>query len=223
MALTVEGPARPAPRTGVSGASFEALLHALHPERERAAERYEAMRQRLRRFFRWRGARWPDELVDETLDRVGRKVAGGEVIRAADVGRYFLGVARNVLREAWQRERQRGPQHDVAALANRLDAGAGAAERQAEARLECLDRCLAELPSETRDLVLRYYRGQGVAKVEDRRVLASQLGVTTGTLRIRLHRLRLRLEACVRKCVGEPGEQETSHPLPPPSSEDGDQ
>jgi DNA-directed RNA polymerase specialized sigma24 family protein len=200
-------------------ATFEALLRALHPERERAAEGYEAIRQRLRRFFRWRGARWPDELTDETLDRVARRVAEGEVIRAPDVGRYFLGVARNVLRESWQRERQRGPEHDAAALASHLAAGVATAAQQGEARLECLDRCLAELPSETRDLVLNYYRGRGVAKVEDRRVLAAQLGVTPGTLRIRLHRLRLRLEACVRKCLGEP---ETSHALPPPSSEDGD-
>jgi hypothetical protein len=48
----------------------------------------------VRRFIR--GARWADELTDETIDRVARRLAGGETIRAADIGRYFLGVARNV-------------------------------------------------------------------------------------------------------------------------------
>ena len=217
MALTVERPPRAAGRE-VSGAAFEALLGALHPERERAAQKYEEIRQRLRRFFGWRGARWPDELTDETLDRVARRVAGGEVIRAADVGQYFLGVARNVLRESWQRERQRGHEHDAAALADRLAGGAGAPEQ--EGRLDCLDRCLAALPAETRDLVLRYYRGQGGTQRGDRRALAAQLGLAPGTLRIRLHRLRARLEACVRKCMAAP---ETSCPAPPPSGEDGDQ
>lgn len=203
---------------GASGPAFEALLRALHPERERAAEKYEEIRQRLRRFFRWRGARWADELTDETIDRVGRRVAGGEVIRAPDVGRYFLGVARNVLRESWQRERQRGPEYEASILADQRAESSKAARQDQEARLDCLDHCLAELPADTRDLVLRYYRGQGGAKIEDRRALAAQLGVNQGTLRIRLHRLRLRLEACVRKCMAGP---ETSSPFVPPSDEDG--
>ena len=200
-----------------SGPAFEALLLALHAERDRAAERYEEVRARLQRFFRWRGARWPDELTDETIDRVGRKVAAGEVIRVPDVGRYFLGVARNVLRESWERERQRGHAHDVPVPPDLAAESAAAAEQVLEARLDCLDRCLAELPAETRELVLRYYRGQGGSKIVDRRALAVQLGVTQGTLRIRLHRLRLRLEACVRKCMGP----ETSRAAGPPSSEDG--
>src|SRR5262245_56590758 len=123
------------------GTAFDALLRALHADRERAAEKYEEIRQRLRRFFRWRDASGPDELTDETIDRVGRRVAEGEVIRAPDVGRYFLGVARNVLREAWQRERQRGIQI-AGAPADMLAAPAPEADRAQEARLDCLDRCL---------------------------------------------------------------------------------
>ena len=56
-------------------------------------------------------------------------------------------------------------------------------------------------------------------KIEERRMLSIQLGVRAANLRIRLHRLRLRLESCVTKCMG----RETSRPLPPPSSEDGEQ
>jgi DNA-directed RNA polymerase specialized sigma24 family protein len=111
-----------------------------------------------------------------------------------------VGVGRNGLREAWQRERQRGPESDldgVAEIAAPADLPAG----DAEARLDCLDRCLGELPVETRDLVLRYYQGEGGGRVGDRRALAAQLGVAPGTLRIRLHRLRARLEACVRRCM----------------------
>jgi RNA polymerase sigma factor (sigma-70 family) len=219
VALTVEQPTPAAGGPDASGPAFEALLLALHPERERAAEKYEEMRQRLRRFFRWRGARYPDELTDETIDRVGRRVAGGEVIRAPDVGRYFLGVARNVLRESWQRERQRGGEVEALALAaDQRAVSTHEAQQDLDARLDCLDHCLAELPADTRDFVLRYYRGQGGAKIEDRRALAAQLGVSQGTLRIRLHRLRLRLEACVRRCMAGP---ETSSSSAPPIDENG--
>jgi DNA-directed RNA polymerase specialized sigma24 family protein len=209
VALTAERP------PVAAGEAFDALLRALHPQRDTAAERYEEMRRRLRRFFVWRGTRWPDELTDETIDRVGRRLAGGETIRAADVGRYFLGVARNVLREAWEQERQRGPEHGVSVLAERLPAPPAAAERQ-EARLDCLERCLAELGADSRELVLRYYEGEGAAKIAGRRALAARLGVAPPTLRIRLHRLRARLEACVQRCLAS---RETSVPGAPPSGE----
>jgi DNA-directed RNA polymerase specialized sigma24 family protein len=192
------------------GASFDALLSALHPDRETAAERYQAIRERVQRFFAWRGARWPDELADETIDRVARRLAGGEIIRTADVARYFLGVARNVLREAWQRDKVHGGEHDVNDLAEPTPVS-GPDE---DAHVECLERCLEELGADSRDLLLRYYQGDGMAKIEGRRALAAQLGLPSGTLRIRLHRLRARLESCVRKCLSA---RETPSPAQPPS------
>jgi RNA polymerase sigma factor (sigma-70 family) len=215
VALTHVSEPAAARRGGLAGPAFDALLRALDPQRDRAAEKYEEMRQRLRRFFVWRGARWPDELVDETIDRVARRLAGGETIRAADLARYFVGVGRNVLREAWQHERQRGPESGLEGVAE-VAAPADVPPGDAEARLDCLDRCLAEMPADTRELVLRYYQGEGGGRVGDRRTLAAQLGVSPGTLRIRLHRLRARLEACVRRCMRL---RETSVPRASPSSE----
>jgi DNA-directed RNA polymerase specialized sigma24 family protein len=86
-----------------------------------------------------------------------------------------------------------------------------------EARLECLDRCLGELPPETRELVLRYYQGGGGDRMKARATLAADLGVSPGVLRLRLHRIRARLHVCVRKCLAR---REMSGAGAPPIGED---
>jgi DNA-directed RNA polymerase specialized sigma24 family protein len=204
-------------RESTDSVSFEALLRALHPEREQAAQKYAEVRSRLEGFFTWRGARWPDELTDETIDRVARRVAGGEVIRAAEVGRYFLGVARNVLREAWQRERTR-PEHALGSVEDRAVGPSARPPVDEEVRMRCLDQCLLELGLEGRQLLLRYYEGEGGVRIASRRALATEMSLAPATLRIRLHRLRARVEACVRRCLGR---EETSGPPAPLVGEDG--
>ena len=55
--------------------SFAALLLFLDADRERAGEKYEELRRTLIRFFEWRGAPFPEEHADETLNRVARQAA----------------------------------------------------------------------------------------------------------------------------------------------------
>jgi DNA-directed RNA polymerase specialized sigma24 family protein len=196
-----------------AAAAFQALLRALHEDRDQAAHRYEEMRRRLHGFFSWRGARWPEELADETIDRVARRLAAGETIRTAEIGRYFLGVARNVLRESWPRESARAAQQALGPAA-----AAGVPDGESEARMQCLETCLGEMPEAERAVLLRYYEGQGGGRIEARRRLGLELGVPVATLRIRLHRLRVRLEACVRRCLAR---DETSSPREPLSHEGG--
>src|SRR5215510_12704015 len=88
-------------RGSLPGAGFEKLLTLLDPDRERAGVEYEEIRSKLVKFFKWRGWPRPEELVDETIDRVCWRLAEGEVIRQTDPFLYCHGVARNVLREAW--------------------------------------------------------------------------------------------------------------------------
>jgi DNA-directed RNA polymerase specialized sigma24 family protein len=199
---------KPRPR-GLDRDAFEALLAHLDPDRERAGERYEAIRYRLVRFFMCRGAALPDELADEAIDRVGRKLAGGEVIRIPDVGRYFLGVARNVLREAWDKEGRR----KSLPLAPGTDAAAPDAEAPG-AIVDCLERCLEKLPPESRDLLLRYYAADRSGKAAARRAIADGMGLGGAALRLRLHRLRAKLEGCIRHCLEQNGE---TSPLVAPS------
>ena len=60
---------------------FAKFLACLDPDPARAGEKYEALREALVKFLDWRGAHFPEELVDETFNRVTRKLEEGETIR----------------------------------------------------------------------------------------------------------------------------------------------
>src|SRR5262249_54062245 len=137
----------------LNGEAFELLLAALDPDRERAAAAYERLRERTIGLLRWWGALHPEELTDETLDRVARKLAEGVPIAAPSFGAYVRGVARLVFYEAG-RER-------VAPLTGR-EALPPVQPDDVEMAAQCLDHCLASLPAPERQVLLRYY-GPGKA------------------------------------------------------------
>ena len=78
---------------------FDRLLDWLDADRERAGLAYEKIRRRLMAILASRGCLCAEELADETIDRVARRVND---IRDAYVGEkaiYFLGVMNNVHHE----------------------------------------------------------------------------------------------------------------------------
>ncbi|MDA8018562.1 MAG: hypothetical protein MPN21_14070 [Thermoanaerobaculia bacterium] len=183
-------------RWQLTAESLDALLDALDADRDEAARIYERIRSRLVHLFRWRGCSEPEELVDETLNRVARKLADGLEIRAEDPFRYVIGVAHKVFHEILRhetrrqqalREAQHSPDPDPMTDGDRI-------------RLRCLDRCLERL-GDDRHWILRFYQGEKGVRIRNRKHLATELGITANALRIRAHRLRSRLEDCVRRCV----------------------
>ncbi|MET0551471.1 MAG: hypothetical protein ABW221_00435 [Vicinamibacteria bacterium] len=192
---------------------LSAVLALFEADPERAAVRYEEMRGRLIRFFAWQGVLDAEDCADETIDRLARRLAEGEQIKASDPARYVHGVARNVLREHRARDvrtarhRALWPRDALAPPPTPETAGAA-----------CLETCLAALGAAERGLILEYYRGSGNARIAHRQAMASRLGLALPALRVRMHRLRVRLEACVAGCL-EKG-TETFGALRPPESED---
>ena len=133
---------------------FERLLNALDPDRDKAGEEYERIRQRLTRLFTWRGCSNADELTDRTMERVSRRLGEGADIYTGNVYAFFHGVALRVLQESW-READR-----AAAIAREPTLMRAAApdpdadaERDRQRRLNCLERCLAKMPASSRELL----------------------------------------------------------------------
>jgi DNA-directed RNA polymerase specialized sigma24 family protein len=193
----------------VSQAAFDSLLLKLDPDRERAGERYEQIRQKLAKFFQWRGCPTPDEFADRTIDRVARKVGEGAEIHTQDVYLFFHGVAVNVLREHWkdvQRTEVKAlddlPGAENAGAVDPVEMGERETERgQRELKLECLDGCVQKLPAQQLMLITQYHQGEGGAKIARRNELASELGIPLNALRIRAYRIRGELESCISQCV----------------------
>jgi len=68
-------------------------------------------------------------------------------------------------------------------------------------RSEWLKNCLQELPLESRQLVLQYYKEDKQQNIDARAALAARLGIPLNALRSRVQRLRDRLEHCVRRAM----------------------
>lgn len=174
--------------------AFDALLARLDADRSRAAERYELLRRKLVRVFEWRGAIAAEDLADETFNRISRRLAQGEDVR--DVSSYAAGVARMVWREVLKdREQSNVVVDELSAPVVEDD------DDETALRRDCLDRCLESLPGDQRDLILEYFTDDRREKIDHRRRIASRLGIELNALRIRVHRIRTRLEQCVRQCV----------------------
>jgi DNA-directed RNA polymerase specialized sigma24 family protein len=170
--------------------SFNALLAWLDEDREVAGQKYETIRKRLIRIFINRGCSDAEDLADLTITRV--------VARLPEVGdsyvgekiRYFCGVARKVYLESKRRK-------EIA-----TDSFPPPRTARPDTVRECLRECLDRLSSDQRELVLEYYLYEKQAKIDHRKRLAEELGITANALRLRAHQIRIALEECVRQCAG---------------------
>lgn len=175
---------------GLTPEEFEALLKVLHPDRHKAGEVYEQIRRRLVRLFEWRGCTCPEELTDETFNRVARKLAGGLALENKDPYAYFCGVAHHVFQEVLrQNAREQKMRESGDWQLSCPD------EDEADFRLDHLRNCLERLGFAQRRLLLRYY--QDDQRIQSRKNLCRELGVELNALRIRVHRLRKKVETCV--------------------------
>lgn len=186
-------------------ASFDSLLAHLGPDRESAGWVYLDLRRALFVFFAARGGASPDEMTDETLNRAARRLSEGERITTESPSSYFYGVARNVWRESLAKGNVLLPLSDDTPVgevqATPYDLLLSAREQiEAEIKCECLEKCLAQLSPEDRELIISYYQFSGGAKVENRKRLAAHLGLSGNTLRQKAARLRSRLAECVIIC-----------------------
>ena len=187
--------------------AFRRLLGWLDEDGDSNGETYMETRRRLVSYFDRKNCLTPDELADETLNRVSRRLEEEGSITGATPAHYCYIVAKYVFLE-YQRRSDRGqlsldelsnPRHSIPSPAE-LSALEEAAESR-ENRLDCLERCLQNLEPDNRELIIQYYRGEQRAKIDNRRALAARLGISTNALGIRACRLRNKLEACVCKCA----------------------
>lgn len=189
--------------------AFDQLLARLDPDRDRAAEKYEELRQMLITFFEFRNLPAPEEQADETINRVARQLSSGKEIYTGSPSTYFIAVARNVWRESLAHHHRAATSLDDLSPAqtpsvNPHETMARAAEQEEqELRLTYLRQCLQSLPAADRALLREYYQGDKRDKIKGRKRLAERLGIPLNALRIRACRLRDKVEDCVRRRLHE--------------------
>ena len=177
--------------------AFSGLLHWLDGGADSGGQSYMEIRRRLVAYFDRKNCPSPEELADETLNRVARRLEEEGSITGDTPLRYCYIVARFVLLEFLRSQKRIEPLDDEAPAAVH-----SAEERlELERRSESLERCLRNLGAEDLALIVGYYQGELRVKIENRRTMAASLGITMNALSIRACRIRDKLETCMRKLL----------------------
>lgn len=179
--------------------ALDSFLLWLGRNKASGAQKYEEVRQKLILLFRFRGCSDAEGLADETIDRTARALLKREFTYEGDPMAYFRGVARNVYFES--QRRQRVFSQEPISEAHPELAAPEIQPLDAEIRSLCLERCLSALKPAQRVLLLRYYRNDKKAKIDDRQSLAEKEGIGLNALRIQVFRLRNTVRHCVEKCL----------------------
>lgn len=174
---------------------FNRLLAWLDTDRDRAVERYFAIRRSLIKLFEVRGCHIAEDLADETIDRVLQKVESIADDFVGDQAAYFYGVARNVLHEYARRPKIEQVTDDLEAPVNE--------ENDDGHELDCLESCLSKLLPGQREMIIAYYDFDKGQKTGSRKRLAETLGISMELLRIRTFRIRTALQKCVLSCMSD--------------------
>lgn len=171
---------------------FDRLLDWLNADREQAGVIYEKIRWRLVAILASRGCLTPEEVADETIDRVARRVRDIQDTYQGDKAIYFLGVMNNVHHEYLRRP----------SLPHLVEPEPTIESVQSKEQLHlCLDRCLEKLAPYSRQLIEKYYTENRQAKIDLRRRIARELGIKSTTLRLRALRIRGKLQTCIEQCL----------------------
>ena len=186
--------------------AFRQFLNWLDEGVDSDGEKYLEMRRRLVAYFDRKNCFPADELADETLNRVARRLEEEGSIETSPAHYCYI-VAKFIFLEYLRRtERGQVSIDELSSLSDTHISPPAISERKREAeseekRLSCLEHCLKDLEPNQREMIVQYYHGDQRAKIENRRALAEGSGITMNALGIRVFRIRDRLEACVTRCL----------------------
>lgn len=164
------------------------------------------MRRRLAAYFDRRDCLHPDDLADETLNRVARRLEELGSITDTPPARYCYIVAKFVFLEQLRKPRSSDVDVDLLPFipqgtdGSSIDNEMEMVSESRENLLDCLGACLQKLDPQDRWLILEYYQGEQRAKIERRQSIAAKMGLTMNAVSIRACRIRSKLESCLRKC-----------------------
>jgi DNA-directed RNA polymerase specialized sigma24 family protein len=178
--------------------NFDALLTLLDADREVAGAKYEELRLRLERFFEWRGCDTASDLADVCIDRVLKKISEGEVIQ--NVQAFAATIAQFVYKESL---RSKVRMTDSLDAEDTPEIAAVESTTSEDERMSCLETCLNEFRIDDRRLIVSYYDTDEKTMIASRKRLADSLAVSINTLRIKVCRLKSRLEKCTKDCCRE--------------------
>lgn len=181
--------------TTLNQSNFSKLLEWLDEDIDSAGKKYEMIRLRLITIFYARGCRMAEELTDETIDRVLGQIESIKEDYEGNPALYFYGVAKNVFLENTRKP-------VFAELKDNIGHHRASTD-ELELNDRCLEKCLQKLDPGKREFILNYYEDDKQAKIDRRRMMQKDLGISSENFRLRAFRIRNKLQKCVFRCLEE--------------------
>jgi RNA polymerase sigma factor (sigma-70 family) len=180
-------------RRNASKASIPALLAALGETPEESGIEYERLRSKLILFFSRRMLQFPEDLADEALDRLARRIVEGTIIDS--IPAFALGIGRHLaLEQMKNRAETMGDDFWD-------NVPAPSATQSSEEEIARMERCLKTLRPDEAKLLRGYYLATEDTPMKTRGKLAKRLGISANTLRQRVFLARQRLRDCMTSAV----------------------
>jgi hypothetical protein len=173
-------------------ANFDKLLEKLSVNGNKPEVYYDSLHRKLENYFRLKGVNQPDAAADESLDRLARLIEDKHDT-IEQIERLSYKIAGFVYHEFHRAEMYEERATD--GYRQTLLAFEPEGEAEKEKRLEIQERCLLKLPEDERRLLHDYYK-EGTGKFRDqwREQLAKSQNQSKGWLRVKVLRIRTKLE-----------------------------
>lgn len=166
--------------------ALDKLFQLLEPDAQSIEEGFQRCRFKLLKFFAWRRCADPDDLADETINRLLKNVHAGQEISADKPYSYVYAIATHVFMESLRAKKKSEVIIDIDEVQD--IAGAGAVD-------DCQKQCLEQLSDEKRELLARYYLDD-----DEREDIAGEQGLSLNALRLQVHRIKNWLRRCWEDC-----------------------
>ena len=162
-------------------AGNDRFLDLLDSDPREAERKYRVLRGKLVFYFRHNGCGDPEDPADEVFSRVLRR-STEDVDFYSGLSAYCFGIAEHILREHRRRPRPEELPAEIPEPGPASTLGLNRVEQHV-----LVQQCLQRLPENERQILLRYY-------LEDRASLAKELQLTENGLRIRVFRIKRKVE-----------------------------
>lgn len=132
-----------------------------------------------------------EDLADETINRVMKKLPEIRDTYVGEQARYFYGIARFIILEMMRRKEVTVEEMPIVPIEPDVHTD----------EYDCLLKCLQFLTADKREMILDFYTYDGRDKIQQHKRMANELGITDGALRGRAHQIRGSLEKCIQQCI----------------------
>jgi DNA-directed RNA polymerase specialized sigma24 family protein len=170
-------------------ADYDNFFGLLEPGAPSVEASFRLCRLKLVKFFAWRRVTDPSNLADETIVRLLRRVAKGQVISSPKPYNYVYGIADKVFREHC-RDRKKDELVSTATAGYRIPHFFSS-----ESPNECQQSCLKQLTANSRELLERYYLDH-----ENREAIAGEHKMSINALRLKIYRIKQAFLRCCEEC-----------------------